>query len=54
MDVKDFRPISLVREMYKIFFKVLANGFKLVLGKIISNTKCFYWRSTNFGFNAYC
>jgi hypothetical protein len=39
MDVKDFRPISLVREMYKIFFKVLANRFKSVLGKIISNTQ---------------
>jgi len=38
MDVKDFRPISLVRGMYKIISKVLSNRFKLVLGKIISNT----------------
>jgi hypothetical protein len=38
MDVKDFCPISLVGGMYKIISKVLANRFKSVLGKIISNT----------------
>jgi hypothetical protein len=41
MDVKDFRPISLVGGMYK-------------MGKIISNIDCIYWWSTNFGFSAYC
>jgi hypothetical protein len=35
--VKDFRPISLAGEVYKIISKVLANRFKLVLGKIISS-----------------
>jgi hypothetical protein len=39
MDVKDFRPISLIGGIYKIISKVLANRFKLVLGKIILNTQ---------------
>jgi len=48
-------PISLVGGMYKIISKVLTNKFKLVLGKIISNTQnMFYWWSTNLGFRAYC
>jgi hypothetical protein len=39
MDVKDFRPISLIGGIYKIISKVLVNRFKYVLGKIISNTQ---------------
>lgn len=39
MDVRDFRPISLVGGIYKIISKVLANKFKSVVGKIISNTQ---------------
>jgi hypothetical protein len=39
MDVKDFHPISLIGGIYKIISKVLANRFKSVLGKIISNTQ---------------
>jgi hypothetical protein len=39
MDVNDFRPISLVGGIYKIISKVLANRFKSILGKIISNTQ---------------
>jgi len=39
MDVKDFRPNSLVGGTYKIISKVLANRFKSALGKIISNTQ---------------
>jgi hypothetical protein len=54
MDVKDFNPTSLVGGMYKIISKVLANRFKSVLGKIISNAQCVYWWSTNLGFGAYC
>jgi hypothetical protein len=38
VDVRDFRPISLVGGVYKIIFRVLANRFKSVLGKIISNS----------------
>jgi len=39
IDMKDFRPISLIGGIYKIISKVLANRFKSVLGKIISNTQ---------------
>lgn len=39
LDVRDFRPISLIGGIYKIIFKVLTNRFKSVLGKIISNTQ---------------
>ena len=35
-DIKDLRPINLVRGLYKILSKVLANGIKRVLGSIIS------------------
>ena len=36
MEIKDFRPISLVRGVYKILAKVLASRLRLVLGEIIS------------------
>jgi hypothetical protein len=36
VEMKDFRPISLVGGMYKILSKVLTNKMKDVLGKIIS------------------
>jgi exonuclease III len=39
VEMKDFRPISLVGGMYKILSKVLANRMKNVLGKIISNSQ---------------
>jgi hypothetical protein len=39
MDVRDFRPISLVGWIYKIISKFLVNRFKLVFGKIISNAQ---------------
>jgi hypothetical protein len=35
VDVKDFRPISLVDGVYKILAKVLANQLKVVLHEII-------------------
>ena len=36
VDVKDFRPISLVGGVYKILAKVLAIRLRMVLGEIIS------------------
>ena len=37
IEIRDFRPISLVGGIYKIIAKVLANRLSLVLGSIISN-----------------
>jgi hypothetical protein len=39
VEVKDFRPISLVGGVNKIISKVLANRLKSVLGKIISSSR---------------
>ena len=36
VELKDFRPIS-IGSVYKILAKVLANGLKRVLGKIVTN-----------------
>ena len=35
-NLKDFKPISLVGSLYKLLAKVLANRFKNVMGKVIS------------------
>ena len=39
VEIKDFRPISLVNGVYKIISKVLANRLGVVLGKIITKTQ---------------
>ena len=39
MEVKDFRPISLVGGSYKILAKLLANRLKVVLPKLISTSQ---------------
>jgi hypothetical protein len=36
VDIKDFRPISLVGGVYKIVAKVLANRLNMVVERIIS------------------
>jgi hypothetical protein len=38
VEIKDFRPISLVGRVYKIISKVLTNRFKSVLEKIVSSS----------------
>jgi hypothetical protein len=39
VEIKDFRPISLIGGMYKIISKVLTNRLKSVLGKIVSHSQ---------------
>ena len=39
MEVRDFRPISLIGEVYKIIAKVLANKLKMVLGDIVHKSQ---------------
>ncbi len=39
LEVKDFRPISLVGNVYKVLAKVLANRLQLVLEKIVSGSQ---------------
>lgn len=34
--IEDYRPISMVRSVYKIISKILANRFKSVIGLIAS------------------
>ena len=38
-DLKDFRPISLVANLYKLLVKVLANRIKKMMGKVISGSQ---------------
>ena len=38
-DLKDFRPISLVGNLYKLLANVLANRIKKVMGKVISESQ---------------
>jgi hypothetical protein len=39
IDIRDFRPISMVDGVCKIVAKVLANKLKIVLEKMISNSQ---------------
>ena len=39
MEIKDFRPISLVSGVNKIILKVLTSRLKSVMGKLVSQTQ---------------
>ena len=39
VNIKDFRPISLVGSLYKLLSKVLAHRLRCVLDKLISNSQ---------------
>ena len=39
VEVRDFRPISLIGGVYKIIAKVLANRLKIVLGDIVHESQ---------------
>ena len=39
IEVRDFRPISLIGGVYKIIAKVLANRLKMVLGDIVHESR---------------
>ena len=39
-NIRDFQPISLVGSVYKMLAKVLANRLKVVLHKLIYESKC--------------
>ena len=39
VNIKDFRPISLVGSVYKLLSKVLANRLRVVLDNLISETQ---------------
>ena len=39
VEVRDFWPISLIGEVYKIIAKVLSNKLKMVLGILFTNLK---------------
>ena len=39
VNIKDFRPISLVGSVYKLLSKVLANRLRVVLDNLISKTQ---------------
>ena len=38
VDIKDYRPISLVGSLYKILAKVLDNRLRSVVGQVVSTT----------------
>ena len=40
VNIKDFHPISLVKSVYKLLAKVLANRLKMVLYNLIYNLFC--------------
>jgi hypothetical protein len=46
--LKDYRPIRLCNIIYKIVSKCLDNMLRPILNDIISESKCFYYRSHDY------
>ena len=46
--VDDFRPISLVSNVYKILSKVLANRLRKVVGKVVSTAQSTFIKGSKF------
>lgn len=46
LDLKDFRPISLVGSLYKLIAKLLANRLKKVVGQVVNKAQSAFvaWR----------
>ena len=54
VDIKDYRPISLVGVLYKILAKVLANRFRRVVGQVVSKAQNACGGKTNSGCGVNC
>ena len=54
INIKDFRPISLVGSEYKLLSKVLANRLRVVLDNFISYSKFLCLWKADSGFSSHC
>ena len=54
INIKDFRPISLVGSEYKLLSKVLANRLRAVLDNFISYSKFLCLWKADSGFSSHC
>ena len=48
VNIRDYRPISLIGSMYKLLAKVLANRLRVVLDDLISDSQNVLWGAGKF------